>query len=586
MAYKKILFRRDLAATWTSVDPVLSAGEIGLESDTGKIKLGDGSTEWTELDYFYGSLENANYVESLVAGTGLTITGNSGSGSTPTISLPQSVGTSASPTFAQITIGNLPVNDSHVATKAYVDGIAASINWHQFAQLATLIELPNTPTYDNGTNGVGARLTASSNERLFIDGTNASNGNRIVVKNQANTIHNGVYDVIAQGSVSAPWVLERSSDFDSSTFNAEIQAGEALYVGGGAVNVNQGFLVFSSGTGADGSHIIGTDAIQFTQFSGTAPILAGTGIVKNGNTLAIGQNVSTSSSVIFAGILAPFLNGVAAEANRLNNPVLIGGQSFDGSQNIVLGTSDIYGLLATSADLNKLFELGTTKAQLEFLNTASANIQLQLNEKSELLNPIFYENITANNNIYASEFVGNLVGTHFGELIGTVDGDVTGTFDGSASGSFYGQLNGNVVGNLSGDTTGLHIGNVTGDVIGNVLGNVTGSVSGDVLGNLTGNVFGNVTGNLTGNVTGSVDGSISGNAATVSTISNHGLDGLSDVSVASPTNGQFLKWNGTAWVPDLVDLNTDTSGNYVASVIAGTGVSLANAVAQDRKSVV
>jgi hypothetical protein len=82
-------------------------------------------------------------------------------------------------------------------------------------------------------------------------------------------------------------------------------------------------------------------------------------------------------------------------------------------------------------------------------------------------------------------------------------------------------------------------------------------------------------------VTGSVDGSISGNAATVSSISNHGLDGLSDVSAASPTNGQFLKWNGTAWVPDLVDLNTDTSGNYVASVIAGTGVSLANAVAQE-----
>ena len=34
MAYKKILFRRDTAANWTSEDPVLAIGEIGLEIDT------------------------------------------------------------------------------------------------------------------------------------------------------------------------------------------------------------------------------------------------------------------------------------------------------------------------------------------------------------------------------------------------------------------------------------------------------------------------------------------------------------------------------------------------------------------------
>jgi hypothetical protein len=462
-----------------------------------------------------------------------------------------------------------------------VDGIAASINWHNFAYLATAAVLPNTPTYDNSGDGIGATLTAGANARLVVDGTNASTGNRILVKNQANAVHNGVYDVTTQGSVSVPWVLTRSDDFDGSTHFATPHAGDALYVSQGATNANQGFLVFTSGTGTDGEHVIGTDAISFTQFSGTAPILAGTGIFKSGNQLAIGQDVSQSASVAFAGVTAPYFSGVAEEANRLNNPVFIGGQSFDGSQSISIGTSDITALQATATDLNKLFELGTTKVQLDYLNSASANIQSQLNDKSPLLNPIFFEDITANNNIYASEFHGNLLGTHFGELVGTVDGDVIGTFDGSASGSFYGQLNGNVVGNLTGDTTGLHIGNVTGNVTGDLLGNVTGSVSGDVLGNLTGNVFGNVTGNLTGNVTGSVDGSISGNAATVSSISNHGLDGLSDVSVASPTNGQFLKWNGTAWVPDLVDLNTDTSGNYVASVIAGTGVSLANAVAQE-----
>ena len=580
MAYKKILFRRDLAATWTSVDPVLSAGEIGLESDTDKIKLGDGTSSWTELDYFYGSLQNTSYVQSLVAGTGLTITGNSGSGSTPSINIGQSVATSASPTFAQITVDNLPVNDKHVATKAYVDGIAASINWHEFATFATLAILPNSPTYDNGDNGVGATLTAGSSARLVVDGANASNGNRILVKNQANPVHNGIYDVTIQGSVSSAWVLTRSDDFDGSTAYASPHAGDALYVSAGSGNANQGFLVYTSGTGTDGAHIIGTDNISFTQFSGTAPILAGTGITKFGNQLSIGQDVAPSSSVVFAGITG-YLNGIAAQANAIAEPVFIGTKLFDGSASISLGTEDITGLEATSSDLNKLFELGTTKLQLEYLNSASANIQDQINSKADLLNPTFFQDITANNNIYASEFHGNLIGTHTGNVFGDLTGTVYGALDGSASGGFYGTLIGDVLGTLAGQSTGLHVGDVTGNLTGNVIGNVSGSVSGDVLGNLTGNVLGNVTGNLIGNVTGSVDGSISGNAATVSSISNHGIDGLSDVTAPTPTANQFLKYNGTAWVPDLVDLNTDTSGNYVASVIAGTGVSLTNGVAQE-----
>ena len=45
MAVKtKIQFRRDTAANWTSVNPTLASGEMGIETDTNKFKLGDGST--------------------------------------------------------------------------------------------------------------------------------------------------------------------------------------------------------------------------------------------------------------------------------------------------------------------------------------------------------------------------------------------------------------------------------------------------------------------------------------------------------------------------------------------------------------
>jgi len=52
----KIQIRRDVAANWTSSNPTLSQGEQGYETDTGKIKIGDGSTAWTSLGYsFEGS---------------------------------------------------------------------------------------------------------------------------------------------------------------------------------------------------------------------------------------------------------------------------------------------------------------------------------------------------------------------------------------------------------------------------------------------------------------------------------------------------------------------------------------------------
>ena len=47
----KIKLRRDLAATWTSTNPTLAAGEPGYETDTKKIKYGDGTTAWTSLGY-------------------------------------------------------------------------------------------------------------------------------------------------------------------------------------------------------------------------------------------------------------------------------------------------------------------------------------------------------------------------------------------------------------------------------------------------------------------------------------------------------------------------------------------------------
>jgi len=47
----QIQLRRGTASQWTSADPTLAVGEIGLETDTAKYKIGDGTTAWSSLAY-------------------------------------------------------------------------------------------------------------------------------------------------------------------------------------------------------------------------------------------------------------------------------------------------------------------------------------------------------------------------------------------------------------------------------------------------------------------------------------------------------------------------------------------------------
>lgn len=59
MKIDHLLLRNDTAAQWASVNPVLSKGEIGIESDTHKFKFGDGVSTWDKLSYA-GTLVSAS----------------------------------------------------------------------------------------------------------------------------------------------------------------------------------------------------------------------------------------------------------------------------------------------------------------------------------------------------------------------------------------------------------------------------------------------------------------------------------------------------------------------------------------------
>lgn len=60
----QILLRHDTASNWTSANPTLAAGEVGIETDTHKIKVGDGITAWTDLAYVSDEAKHAETAES------------------------------------------------------------------------------------------------------------------------------------------------------------------------------------------------------------------------------------------------------------------------------------------------------------------------------------------------------------------------------------------------------------------------------------------------------------------------------------------------------------------------------------------
>lgn len=98
----QIQVRRDSAANWTSVNPTLAAGEIGFESNTGAIKLGDGSTAWASLPYLRATEPAGNADAAKTTGY---------------VGMPQVI----------LNAGNLTLSKAHAGKHIYVTGASQTI---------------------------------------------------------------------------------------------------------------------------------------------------------------------------------------------------------------------------------------------------------------------------------------------------------------------------------------------------------------------------------------------------------------------------------------------------------------------------
>lgn len=164
-----------------------------------------------------------------------------------------------------------PVDPNDAANKAYVDAVAEGLHIHASVQAATTAPLTGSVTYDNGTSGVGATLTTDTPINT-LDGYSLVNGDRVLIKNQANSAHNGIY--IRTSST----VFTRAADFDTT---AEIASGDFLFVSNGTVNGKTGWVQTVKSTS------VGTTNVVFEQFSGAGTYIAGSGLAFTGNQIDI-----------------------------------------------------------------------------------------------------------------------------------------------------------------------------------------------------------------------------------------------------------------------------------------------------------
>jgi hypothetical protein len=190
-----------------------------------------------------------------------------------------------------ITISGTPTNSNHAATVAYVDAATAGLNVHAAAQAATTANVNLANALENGDT---------------LDGVTLATGNRVLVKNQTTKTENGIYVVQASGAAV------RAADYNSTP---EVDAGDFIFVEYGTANGKTGWVQTNT------IATIGSDDIEFTQFSGAGTYLAGNGLTLTGNEFSINTattvDLNTTQTLTNKTLTSPTVSGLYLSDNNI-----------------------------------------------------------------------------------------------------------------------------------------------------------------------------------------------------------------------------------------------------------------------------
>jgi hypothetical protein len=314
----------------------------------------------------------------------LGVTDAAAAQSTANAALPKAGGTMSGAIAmgtSKITGLGTPTADDDAVTKAYVDNVSAGLNAHAASAYATtgalgtagnLVGGTITTTYANGTLGVGATITVATSSNwsaITIDGQSLTVTDRVLIKDQASSLQNGIYTVTSVGAIgnTTSFVFTRALDIDQAL---ELAAGDLTYVVAGTANGGDGYVLISEVT------TVGTDAVVWAQFSGAGAVPTATTSVLGIASFPSAQfSVSSGAvtiatlagSVISSGTVSPTYGGTGT--NNGSNTVTLGGNlttsgSFNTTLTVTANTSvtlPVSGTLVNSAvtTLSSLVSVGT-----------------------------------------------------------------------------------------------------------------------------------------------------------------------------------------------------------------------------------
>ena len=222
-----------------------------------------------------------------------------------------------------------------LATKEYVDEVATGLDVKDSVRMGTTANL--SATYNNGTAGDGATLTNSGSQAaLSMDGINAAQGDRVLIKDQTNQEENGIYTVTTVGNGSTNWVLTRAEDANKNT---ELTGGCFTFIESGTSNADNGYVFTHSG-----QPTLGTTDLPVSQFSGAGQITAGAALSKIGNQMDVEVDdssievVSDSLQVKALGIQNSMLANSTITSAKIADPLYFSDETSTQGQVALAGT--------------------------------------------------------------------------------------------------------------------------------------------------------------------------------------------------------------------------------------------------------
>ena len=265
MSTVRIQVRRGIASQWTSVNPILAAGEMGVESDTNKFKFGNGTDTWTALSYAasdaaaIGEISQDAIYTALTMGSGLSKTYNDGANT--------------------ITIN---VDSAVVATKSYVDG--------QISTLSNSTATDFIPVTDRGAAlgvaslGAGGKVPAS--ELDITETVQDVIGAALIPSTGVGITYNDTAGTLTVGVTSDVVLKDEAQTITNKTLTSP-KINENVVLSSTATELNQ---IHSSGvsngdlvklhavtaTSAELNYLNGTSSAVQTQLDAKAPLASPT----------------------------------------------------------------------------------------------------------------------------------------------------------------------------------------------------------------------------------------------------------------------------------------------------------------------